>query len=43
MFNTKCIVKPLILKVTLNVDARSKALVFIKLEDIFLLYNCNNP
>jgi hypothetical protein len=43
MFNAECIVKPLILKTTLPIDAISKALVFVKLEDTFLLYNHNNP
>ncbi len=37
------IVKPSILKVTLLVDAISKALVFVKSKDMFILYNCNNP
>jgi len=32
MFNVECIVKPLILKAILHVDAISKALVFIKVE-----------
>jgi hypothetical protein len=43
MFNAECIVKPLILKATLPIDAISKALVFVKLENMSLLYNCNNP
>ncbi len=43
MFNVKCIVKSLILKVILHVDAISKALVFIKLKDTSLLYSSNNP
>jgi hypothetical protein len=42
MFNVECIVKSSILKGILFVDAISKALVFVKLEDIFQLYNCNN-
>jgi hypothetical protein len=43
MLNVKCIVKPSILKVILPTDVTSKALVFVKLEDMFLLYNRNNP
>jgi hypothetical protein len=43
MLNVECIVKPSILKVTLPVDAINKTLVFVKSEDMFLLYNCNNP
>ncbi len=43
MFNVPCIVVPSILKTTLLVDAISKALVFVKSEDMFLLYNQNNP
>jgi hypothetical protein len=43
MFNVECIVKLLILKIILSIDAISKALVFIKLEYMFLLYNHNNP
>jgi hypothetical protein len=43
MFNVEFIVKPSILKVTLPIDAISKTLVFVKLEDMPLLYNCNNP
>jgi hypothetical protein len=43
MFNVECIVKSSILKATLYVDAISKALVFVKSEDLFLLYNHNNP
>jgi hypothetical protein len=43
MFNAECIVKLSILKTTLPVDAISKSLVFVKLEDMSLLYNCNNP
>jgi hypothetical protein len=35
MFNVECIVKLLILKVTLPIDAISKTLVFVKLEDMF--------
>jgi hypothetical protein len=43
MFNVECIVKPSILKAILAIDAISKALVFVKLENMSLLYNCNNP
>jgi hypothetical protein len=42
MFNVECIVKLSILKTTLPIDAISKALVFVKLKDISLLYNHNN-
>ncbi len=42
MFNVKSIVKLSILKATLHVDAISKALVFVKSEDMSLLYNHNN-
>jgi hypothetical protein len=41
MFNDECIVKPSMLKEILLVDAISKALVFVKSEDMFLLYNCS--
>jgi hypothetical protein len=43
MFTAECIVKLSISKATLFIDAISKALVFIKLKDISLLYNHNNP
>ncbi len=43
MFNVECIVKLSILKTILHVDAISKALVFVKSKDMFLLYNHNNP
>jgi hypothetical protein len=43
MFNAESIVKLLILKAALHVDAISKALVFVKLEEMSLLYNRNNP
>ncbi len=43
MFNVECIVKLSILNATLPIDAISKALVFVKSEDMFLLYNQNNP
>jgi hypothetical protein len=43
MFNHKGIVKPSILKAYLHVDAISKTLVFVKLEDMSLLYNRKNP
>jgi hypothetical protein len=43
MFNVKCIIKPSILKVHLPIDAISKALVFVQLKDMFLLYNHRNP
>jgi hypothetical protein len=42
MFNVNYIVKPSIMKVALFVDAISKALIFVKLEHMCLLYNCNN-
>jgi hypothetical protein len=41
MFNVKCIFKQSILKVTIVIDAISKALVFVKLKDMSLLYNLN--
>jgi len=37
MFNAKCIVKPLILKITLLIDVISKALIFVKAKDMSLL------
>jgi hypothetical protein len=43
MWNAEYIVKPSILKATLHVDAMNKALVFVKYNDMFLLYNYNNP
>jgi hypothetical protein len=43
MFNVECIVKLSILKVVLLIDAISKALVFVKSEDMSLLYNYINP
>jgi hypothetical protein len=43
MFNVEITVKLSILKVVLLIDAISKALVFVKLEDMPLLYNRNNP
>jgi hypothetical protein len=43
MFNAKYIVKSSILKATLPIDAINKALVFVKSEDMSLLYNHNNP
>ncbi len=43
MFNVECILKLLILKTSLHVDAISKTLVFVELEDTSLLYNHNNP
>jgi hypothetical protein len=39
----ECIVKSSILKALLLVDAINKALVFVKVEDTFRLYNHNNP
>jgi hypothetical protein len=39
MFNAECIIKSLISKATLHVDAISKTLVFVKSKDTFLLYN----
>jgi hypothetical protein len=43
MFNVECIVKSSILKATTLIDAISKALIFVKSKDIFLLYNHSNP
>jgi hypothetical protein len=43
MFNVECIIKPSILKTVLLINAIHKALVFIKSENMSLLYNCNNP
>jgi hypothetical protein len=43
MFNAECIIKPSILEVVLLIDVISKALVFIKSKDMFLLYNHSNP
>jgi len=43
MFNVECIVKSSILKKTLPISAINKALLFVKLEDMSLLYNHNNP
>jgi hypothetical protein len=37
MFNVGCIIKLSILKIVLLIDAISKALVFVKLEYMFLL------
>jgi len=37
MFNVECIIKPLILKATLFVDAISKALICVKLEDMSIV------
>jgi hypothetical protein len=42
MFNVECIVKLSIFKINLHVNAISKALVFVKLEDMFILYSYNN-
>jgi hypothetical protein len=42
MFNVECIIKPSILKTILLVGAINKALVFVKLKDMSLLYNFNN-
>ncbi len=42
MFNDKCIVKPSILNVTLPMDAMKKPFIFIKFEDMPLLFNFNN-
>jgi hypothetical protein len=39
MFNVKCITKPSILKAILPIGVISKALVFVKSEDMSLLYN----
>jgi hypothetical protein len=43
MFNVECIVKPSILNVALPMDAMRRTLVLIKFEDVFLIYNHNNP
>ncbi len=43
MFNAKCIFKPSILTTTVPIDAISKALVFVKLKYMSLLYNLINP
>jgi hypothetical protein len=43
MFNVKCIVKSLILKATLLINAINKTLVFVKSKDMSLLYNHNDP
>jgi len=43
MFNVECIIKSSILKSTLPIDVVSKALGFVKLENMSLLYNHNNP
>jgi hypothetical protein len=43
MFNAEFIIKLSILKVVLPTDAINKALVFVKLKDMPLLYNRNNP
>ncbi len=43
MFNVECVVKLLILNVTLLTDAMKRALVLIKFEDMYLLYNHNTP
>jgi hypothetical protein len=42
MFNIKFIVKPSILKVISHVDTISKTLVFVKDNDISLMYDRNN-
>jgi hypothetical protein len=43
MFVVKCIIKPSILKAILLGDAISMTLIFVKSEDMFLLYSHNNP
>ncbi len=43
MFNVECIVQPSISNATLLVNTMNKALVFVKFEYMFLLYDCNNP
>jgi hypothetical protein len=43
MFNVECIVQPSILNVALPTDAMRRALVLIKFENVFLIYNHNNP
>jgi len=43
MFNVECIIKLLILKIILPIDAINKTLVFVKLKDMSLFYNQNNP
>jgi hypothetical protein len=42
MFNVECIIKLSILKAFLPINAINKSLVFVKLEDMSLLYNHNN-
>jgi hypothetical protein len=42
MFNVKCIIKSLILKVVLPINAISKMLIFVESKYMFLLYNHNN-
>jgi hypothetical protein len=41
MFNVKCIIKPSILNVALPMDVMRKALILVKYEYMFLLYNHN--
>jgi hypothetical protein len=43
MFNVKCIIKPPILNDALHVDGMKRTLILVKYEDMFLLYNHNNP
>jgi hypothetical protein len=43
MFNVECIVKLSILQTTLLINAMSKAFVFVKLKEMPLSYNHNNP
>ncbi len=41
MFDVKCIIKPSILNVALPMDVIRKALILVKYEYMFLLYNHN--
>jgi hypothetical protein len=43
MFNNKCHIKPSILNVILSMDPMSKTLIFVKYEDMSLLYKYNDP
>jgi hypothetical protein len=43
VFNTKCLIKPSILNATSSMDPMSNTLIFVKHENMFLLYKYNNP
>jgi len=43
MFKVKCIIWFSIVNSTSPIDAMSKDFLFVKFNDRFLLYNCNNP